>query len=291
MTTLRPAKTTHRAAAARQRSREQDVPSSGNETAAQPVPPPWGWKLPYAGRAAHVAAAPEHQATTAQACALFPFVAGSGTPVTGTPLGAALRRIGGASAQRLRWEVRSRRLSLLLALATLVRGGPVSNAEEVVLGRAIALLDGRLRGQRAPTVPDVLDTIEQGPDTLRSAARATSRDSYGERVADLVFTLDLLCTGSLAGVFDVPTTSPLDPTPPAVSVDISRVGAAGDKLLTAAMLCTWAYGFAMADAAAALAELGIAPRRTYLGVMDELWRPRAARPPPSPRAPTPARPP
>ena len=57
-----------------------------------------------------------------------------------------------------------------------------------------------------------------------------------------------------------------------MSVDISRVGAAGDKLLTAAMLCTWAYGFAMADAAAALAELGIAPRRAYLGVMDELWR-------------------
>src|SRR5260370_19113334 len=87
MTTLRPAKTTHRAAAARQRSREQDVPSSGNETAAQPVPPPWGWKLPYAGRAAHVAAAPEYQATTAQACGLFPFVAGSGTPVTGPPVG------------------------------------------------------------------------------------------------------------------------------------------------------------------------------------------------------------
>ena len=55
------------------------------------------------------------------------------------------------------------------------------------------------------------------------------------------------------------------PVRPAVSVDLSRVGAAGDKLLTAAMLCTWAYGFGMADAAAALAELGTAPRRAYLG--------------------------
>ncbi len=52
-----------------------------------PVPPALGWKLPGAGRAAHVTAAPEYQATTAQACGLYPFVAGSGTPVAGTPVG------------------------------------------------------------------------------------------------------------------------------------------------------------------------------------------------------------
>ena len=32
------------------------------------------------------------------------------------------------------------------------------------------------------------------------------------------------------------------------------------------------YGFAMVDAAAALADQQIAPRRSYMGVMDELWR-------------------
>jgi len=63
-----------------------------------------------------------------------------------------------------------------------------------------------------------------------------------------------------------------------VSVDISRVGAAGDKLLTAAMLCTWAYGFGVVDAAAALADQGLAPRRSYMGVMDELWRALRGRP-------------
>jgi len=334
---------------------------------AEAAPPAWGRKLPYAGRAPHVSAAPEYQATTTQACGLFPFVAGSGTPITGTPigrhqlwgevvcldplawlraglvtnpgmfvlgqpgtgkstlvkrlvtgavgfgstavilgdtkpdytmltehlggqvirigrgldtinpldtgpLGAVLRRLSGAQAAKLRWEVRSRRLSLLMALATLVRGAAITNAEEVVLGRAIDLLDDRLAGQRQPTVADVLTVVEQGPDVLRAAARAASPGRYHQRVADLVFTLDLLCTGSLAGVFDGPTSTPLDLDAPAVSVDISRVGAAGDKLLTAAMLCTWAYGFAMVDAAAALAELGAAPRRSYLGVMDELWR-------------------
>src|SRR5580693_8381919 len=51
------------------------------------VPPALGWKIPYAGRAVHVAAAPEYQATTTQVCGLFPYVAGSGTPVAGTPVG------------------------------------------------------------------------------------------------------------------------------------------------------------------------------------------------------------
>ena len=119
---------------------------------------------------------------------------------------------------------------------------------------------------------DVLAVIEEGPDTLRSAARADTPAEFRDRIAGLSFTLDLLATGSLAGCFDQPTSRPIDLDAPAVSVDISRVGAAGDKLLTAAMLCVWSYGFGMVDAAAALAEQHLAPRRSYLAVMDELWR-------------------
>jgi type IV secretory pathway VirB4 component len=193
-------------------------------------------------------------------------------PLDAGPLGRALCQMSGQAAETLQWEVRSRRLSLLMALCTLVRDARITNVEEVILGRAIDLLDERLTGDREPTVPDVLAVIEQGPDIVRSAARATTAAKYYDRVADLVFTLDLLCTGSLAGVFDGPTSNPIDLNAPIVSVDISHVGAAGDKLLTAAMLCTWAYGFAVADAAAVRAELGIAHRRPYLAVMDELWR-------------------
>jgi hypothetical protein len=332
-----------------------------------PLAPAWGWKLPDGGRAAHVTPGLEYQATTTQLCGLFPFMAGSGTPVAGTPvgrhqlwgevvcldplawlraglitnpgmfvlgqpgtgksalvkrlvtgavavgtrplilgdtkpdytpllrhlggqvicigrgldkinpldtgpLGTALRRMSGPSADRLRQEIRFRRLSLLMALATLIRESRLGNAEEVILGRAIDLLDDRNDRATEPTVPDVLRVIEEGPDILRSAARVDAPDRYRDRVADLVFTLDLLCTGSLAGVFDGSTSQPIDLDAPAVSVDISAVGAAGDKLLTAAMLCTWSYGFGCVDAASALAELGQAPRRSYLAVMDELWR-------------------
>jgi hypothetical protein len=325
-----------------------------------------GWNGRDGGRVVHVGAAPEYQGTTTQVCGLFPFLAGSGAPTIGTPigrhqlwgevvcldplawlraglvtnpgvfvlgqpgtgkscltkrlltgavafgtraivlgdtkpdytrlvehlggqvirigrgmdrinpldagpLGTALKRLPATEADRLRREVRSRRLSLLLALCTLVREAPIGNPEEVVLGRAIDLLDA---ANPEPTVVDVLKIIDEGPEELRTSARATTVQRYRDRTDDLVFTLDLLCTGSLAGVFDAKTSHPIDLDAPAVSVDISRVGATGDKLLTAALLCTWAYGFGVVDATAALHETGSADtgRRTYLGIMDELWR-------------------
>ncbi|MGH3405535.1 MAG: hypothetical protein ACRDRJ_24045, partial [Streptosporangiaceae bacterium] len=193
-------------------------------------------------------------------------------PLDAGPLGAVLPRLPAAEAARLRSEVRARRLSLLMALCTLIRGRILGNAEEVILGRAVDLLDDRAAGGAQPAVPDVLRVIEEGPDELRAAARAADPDRYRAQVADLAFTLDLLLSGTLAGVFDGPTTTAIDLSAPMVTVDISRAGGAGDKLLTAAMLCTWAYGFAVADAGAVLAELGIAPRRSYMAINDELWR-------------------
>lgn len=330
-----------------------------------PVAPSWGWRSPGAGRVSHLAPGMEYQGTTVQLCGLYPFVAGSGAPMLGVPigrhmlwgevvcldplewlraglvtnpgmfllgqpgvgksslakrlitgltafgtcplilgdtkpdytplvehlggqvirvgrgldrinpldsgpLGSALARMHGAEAIRLRLEIRGRRLSLLLALCALVRAGRVTNPEEVVLGRVIDLLDDRLA--RQPTVPDVLALVEQGADELRTAARASSPEDYRRRVDDLVPTLALLCEGSLKGVFDAATTTPIDLDAPVVSVDISTVAAAGDQLVAAAMLCTWAYSFGVVDAAAVLAEQHRTPRRQFFGVMDELWR-------------------
>jgi hypothetical protein len=331
-----------------------------------PVPPAWGWKIPGGGRAAHVGAAPEYQATTNQVCGLYPYLAGSGTPAAGTPvgrhqltgevtcldplawlraglivnpgefvlgqpgtgkstlvkrqvtgavaggarvlvlgdtkpdytlltahlggqvirigrgldtvnpldsgpLGHALQHMRGTAARALRREVRARRLSLLMALCTLVREARVSNAEEVILGAAVDLLDQRSPAAQ-PTVPGVLTVIAEGPDALRSAARAGTPEAYRARTDDLAFALMSLCTGTLAGAFDGPTSRPADMDAPMVTIDISRVGAAGDRLLTAAMLCTWAHGHALVDAAAALAARNGNPPRPCLAVMDELWR-------------------
>ena len=104
----------------------------------------------------------------------------------------------------------------------------------------------------------MLRLIETGSADLYAAARARTEGEYRRRVDDLIPTLALLCEGSLRGVFDGPTTTPIDLGAPAVSVDISRVAAAGDQLVAAAMLCVWAYGYGLVDAHAALAE-----RRTH----------------------------
>ena len=334
-------------------------------TATGKVPPAWGARAGGAGRVSHLAPGVEYQGTTVQTCGLFPFVAGSGTPVLGVPigrhmlfgevvcldpldwleaglvtnpgafllgqpgagksalakrlvtgmtafgrhtlivgdtkpdytplvthlggqviqvgrgcdrvnpldagpLGAALARMSGPDAERLRLEVRGRRLALLLALCALVRTGRITNPEEVLLGRVVDLLTDRL--DRDPTIPDVLAVLVQGPDELRTAARVAAEGDYRHHVSELVPTLALLCEGSLKGVFDAPTTTPIDLDAPAVSVDISRVAAAGDQLVAAAMLSTWAYSFAMVDAAAVLADQKLTPRRQFFAVMDELWR-------------------
>jgi hypothetical protein len=192
-------------------------------------------------------------------------------PLDSGPLRQILPRLGQAAAEQLRLEIRGRRLSLLLALCTLMRNQAIDNGEEVILGRAIDLAADRLP-DRDPTIPDVLSILEQGPDELRAAARATTLDEYRARVNQLAFTLTLLCEGSLKGVFDAPTSRPIDLNAPAVSVDISHVAAAGDTLVAAAMLCCWGYGFGLVDAATLAAERGLAPRRHYLAVLDELWR-------------------
>jgi hypothetical protein len=329
--------------------------------------PSWGWRGTRAGRASHVDVAPEFQATTVQACGLFPFTAGSGAPAVGVPfgrhmmwgevvccdpftwmdaglttnrgvfflgqpgtgksaggkricrgcmafgavplflgdakpdytaivasaggqvirigrgldrinpldagpLGSALARLGGGPAERLRLEVRGRRLNATLALCALVRtDAPISNAEETVVGAAVDLL-GERKTDSDPTIPEVLAVIREAPDRLVSAAEVESITEYRAETRRLRQTLRMLCEGSLKGVFDGPTSVPIDLDAPAVSVDISAVTSAGDTLLSAAMLSTWSYGFAVIDAATALAEAALVKPRRYVAVLDELWR-------------------
>jgi hypothetical protein len=124
-----------------------------------------------------------------------------------------------------------------------------------------------------PTIPQVLEVIRTAPDALIHLAEVGSAEEFHRDSKLLRQTLRLLCVGSLRGMFDGPTTRPLDLDAPAIDVDISAVANGGeDTAVAAAMLCSWAYGFGVVDAALALAEVGLAPRRNYVAFLDELWR-------------------
>ncbi len=194
-------------------------------------------------------------------------------PLDSGPLGTALTHLSGPAADRLQLEVRGRRIAALLALASLVRtNSPITNAEETVLGAAIDLLTDRLPAAADPTVPDVLTVIREGHEQLVSAAEVDTKAQYRTETRRLRQTLRMLLEGNLKGVFDGPTTTPIDLNAPAVSVDISAITSSGDTLLSAAMLSTWSYGFAVIDASTALSDAGLAPPRRYIAVLDELWR-------------------
>jgi hypothetical protein len=167
-------------------------------------------------------------------------------PLDAGPLGAVARQLSGDAAERLRHEIRGRRLTATLALCSLVRTDtPMSNVEETVLGASVDLLTersvNRVTGPAFgvdPTVPDVLTVLREAPDRLVSAAEVDTDEEFRVETRRLRQTMRTLCEGSLKGVFDSPTSTPIDLTAPAVSVDISAVTSAGDTLLSAAMLST-----------------------------------------------------
>jgi len=160
-------------------------------------------------------------------------------------------------------EVRSRRLSLLMALCTLVRKeSRLGNGEEVVLAAAV---DEVAERGHNPTVGQVLAVLREPGERVVSAAQVRTMADYDAATQQLRWTLGLLCGGTLKGVFDGPSTRAFDPTAPAVAVDLS--GVRDEILLGAAMLCSWAWGQS-AVAGAASARVG----SRWFVVMDELWR-------------------
>ena len=83
------------------------------------VAPAWGWRRPFGGRAAHVEPGSLFQATTVQACGLYPFVQGSGAPAYGVPIGRHMLSAETVSMEPIAW----------------LRAGLVTNPGVFVLGQ------------------------------------------------------------------------------------------------------------------------------------------------------------
>ncbi|WP_431679091.1 ATP/GTP-binding protein [Kitasatospora sp. KL5] len=192
-------------------------------------------------------------------------------------MGEAARKIGGEAGRQLEAETHGRVLNMVAALITIVRGRAMDDHEQSVLSAALHVLRERTPSGTDPVLPDLLAVIDEGPERVRAVTLDRGDDSrYREAVDPLHRSMLGILDGPLGGTFASRTSTRIDLDAPAVCVDISRIGESDTQLTAAAMLAAWSDGFGTVAAAHALADAGLAPRRWYFAVMDELWRPLRA---------------
>jgi hypothetical protein len=126
-------------------------------------------------------------------------------------------------------------------------------------------------------LPDVLRVLTEGPDRVRAVTLDRGDDArYRDAVDPLHRSLLGILDGPLGDTFASETSTRIDANAPAVCIDISGIGEADTQLTAAAMLAAWSDGLGTVAASHALADAGLAPRRWFFTVLDELWRPLRA---------------
>jgi len=193
-------------------------------------------------------------------------------PLDAGPWRQALPLLDERAAGLVRNAVISRRRNMIEALGTLVRRRPLDDGEAAVLSAAVRHLAAHETDVQ-PTLQDVVDVIGQGPPEVRRVTLDRGDDTRYQAATDaLMRTLLAVLDGPLGATFDGQTTAPIDLNTVAVCVDISHIGVTDEQLTAGALLASWSYGFAQVEAAHLLADLGLAPKRRFFAVMDELWR-------------------
>ncbi|UQX05425.1 ATP-binding protein [Streptomyces sp. RerS4] len=162
-----------------------------------------------------------------------------------------------------------RRLETLVALLSTKHGlgRPADEIERSALDTAVQLASAAQPSGSDPVVADVVRVLRAAPEELR-AKLAADGERYQDLTRSVIAGLDNLIGGPLKGLFDGPTTTPLDINAPAVSVDISALRARGNDVVSAGMIATWAYTYSSIDSAR---SIGLMDRKLVLP-MDEMWR-------------------
>ncbi|MFE4826776.1 ATP-binding protein [Streptomyces sp. NPDC056672] len=178
--------------------------------------------------------------SVARALGGYTIALGPGLPGRLNPLDAPARP---ASVSEDDWatEVRKRRLLLLAALARTVLTRDLQPMEHTALDLALDLVvtDAQARGTE-PLLGDIAHTL--GTPQRLDQALGDQAGRMGPAAQDLAHALRRLVHGDLSGMFDAPSTVAFDPTTPMLSIDLSRLGGAGDDTaLVLAMTCASAW--------------------------------------------------
>lgn len=169
---------------------------------------------------------------------------------------------------------RARRLDLLDALLTLVGRSDLAATERLLLAMAFDMAEGEAVAKGlAPTIPDVLRILESADQRLIDVLVCDTDREYLRETREFRASLQLLCQGPIAGLFDGQSTFEIPPNTPALSLSLAQLKDDSDDVVGAAMLCSWAWGTAIAEGHKAQGR-----RRNIFQPQDEMWRALRAAP-------------
>lgn len=170
-------------------------------------------------------------------------------------------------------SVHSRQVTMVVALAELIRGTPLADFEGLVISTSLRRMreDGLFSFASPPLLRDLVDFIREGNTDLTRALFAGGADEYRHTVRALVQTLESLTDGVMGQVFAEHTTTKIDLNAPAICIDVSAIARGDQKLKAGVLLSCWSDAYGAMEAAHVLADHDLAPQRYFLAILDEMW--------------------
>lgn len=189
---------------------------------------------------------------------------------------------GGRSGAEVAGELRElavqQAVTLVIALARMVRGKALEDYEETLIAVGVKVAHETIS---EPLLIDLVELLEgtQPNSELLHVTASGGAEEHRRSARRLLQTLRSILHGPMGVMFNGPTTVPIRlDAPGGVSVDLSGMRRTDNKVLAGVMLATWGHGFAAIDAQWELHKAGLATFRNPVVVGDELWKPMGLAP-------------